>query len=493
MDRRDFLSVGMCSMVVGIAGCTGTDDKTDQQTTESADRRSTTQRTTAITETETHDADDTTTAERDVSTVRIQHDGEVVQAVTAESETLVTEDTNARRAIQKAIQTVGPGGTVDVMGGTYLIKDRPVRVTDGVTLAGRGPGETVFTLPDGLHQEAHTVVAVRSGDDDVTIRDLEIDGSEATNREIEPFPDAPRSHGLMIHESREGVKPERATVENVHIHDTVRSNIVLGGIECSIDSAVLANSAVDHWLYFARAERCTARNIRASGFAREGVVFSTPGYTAVDNTVSGLVIENARRTPFDEAAGRENLEAIAPLSPIIFRPDGEGRGNTIRNVEIRPPKDNLSHRVRVQQPETTIEGLTITGPVGYTPNIIEVGNPATDGSIEGTTISDVTLDVETAETRFPRHALFDIYKSDVEIEGVSVREEVEEFFGFRIKAIDRPISNCAIRDVEIRSGREALLVDGRDHPVTELVVEEFRDVLDSGVVTKGDVEYASDA
>ncbi len=493
MDRRDFLSVGTCSLVVGMAGCTGTGNETDQQTTESADRQSKTRRTTAVTETETHEADDTTTAERDVSMVRIQRDGEVVRAVTAESETLLTEDTNARRAIQEAIQTVGPGGTVDVTGGTYLIEDRPVRVTERVTLAGRGPGQTVFTLPDGLHQEAHTVVAVRSGDDDVTIRDLEIDGNEANNREIEPFPDAPHSHGLTIHESREGVKPKRATVENVHVHDTIRSNIVLGGIECTIDSAVLANSAVDHWLYFARAERCTARNIRASGFAREGVVFSTPGYTAVDNTVSGLVIENARRTPFDEAAGRENLEAIAPLSPIVFRPDGEGRGNTIKNVEIRPPQDDLSHRVRVQQPETTIEGLTITGPVGYTPNVIEVGNPATDVSVEGTTISDVKLDVETAKTLFPGHALFDIHKSDVEIEGVSVPEKVEKFIGFRIKAINRPISNCTIRDVEMRSGLEALFINGRDHPVTDLVVEEFRDVLDSGIVTKGDVEYASDS
>ncbi|MFC4247583.1 hypothetical protein ACFOZ7_11395 [Natribaculum luteum] len=221
-------------------------------------------------------------------------------------------------------------------------------------------------------------------------------------------------------------------------------------------------------------------------------MFSTPNHTAVENTVSGLVIEDTKRTPFDEAAGRENLEAIAPLSPIVFRPDGEGRGNTIRNVEIRPPKDDLSHRVRVLQPETTIEGLTITSPVGYTPNVIEIGNPATDVSVEKTTISDITLDVETAETQFPGHALFDIYGSDVDIEEVSVPKEVEEFFGFRIKAINRPISNCRIRNVEMRSGREALFINGREQPVTGLVVEEFRDVLGSGIVTKGDVEFVSE-
>lgn len=493
MNRRSFLSTGMCSMLVGIGGCAGTSDEDEQRTTEQASHRPETQRATADAETNTHEEDETPTAEQDVSTVHIQQDEGVVRGVSAESEFIVSEDVNAQRAIQEAIRAVGPGGTVNVASGTYLIEDRSVRVTTGVTLVGQGPGETIFKLPDGLHQDAHTVVDVKSGDDDVSIRNIEIDGNEANNREIQPFPEAPSSHGLLIHESHEGIKPERTTVENVYIHDTIRSNIVLGGIECRINSAVLANSAVDHWLYFTRAERCTAQNIRASGFSREGIVFSTPGHTAVDNTVSGLVIENARRTPFDEAAGRDNLEAIAPLSPIVFRPDGEGRGNTIKNVEIRPPEDDLSHRIRVLQPETTIEGLTITGPVGYTPNVIEVGNPAIDGSIEGTTISDVTLDVKTVNTRFPGYALIDVYRSDIVIEGVSVREQVDEFLGFRIKSIDRPISNCTIRNVEMRSGREALLIDGREHPVTELVVEEFSDVLESGTVTRGDVEYASDS
>ncbi len=250
----------MGSLLAGIAGCTRENNETDQQATRSINQPSKTEHSTTATETEPSTTDDTTTTERDVSTVRVQHGDGVVQLVSAEFETLLTEDTNARRAIQTAIQTVAPGGTVDVTKGTYPIEDRPVRVTEGVTLAGAGPGETVFTLPGGLHEEAHSVVAVRSGDDDVTVRDLEIHGNEANNRDIKPFPDAPHSHGLLIHESSEGVKPKRTTVENVHVHDTIRSNIVLGGVKCQINSATLANAAVDHWLYFARAEECTAQN-----------------------------------------------------------------------------------------------------------------------------------------------------------------------------------------------------------------------------------------
>lgn len=493
MHRRRFLSIGASSVVGGVAGCTGEDDEPGQQATQSPGTRSETERTPTATETATPETDETPTATDDVSTVRVQQAGGVVQVLAAESENVLTEATNARRAIQNAITAVAPGGTVNVGRGTYRITEMPVRVTEGVTLAGQGPGETVFTLPDSLHQDAHSVVAVWSGDDDVTIRDLEIDGNEANNRDIDPFPDSPHSHGLIIHESRGGEKPKRATVENVNIHDTIRSNIVLGGVNCRIHSARLANAATDHWLYFARAEQCTAQNIQASGFAREGIVFSTPGHTAVENTISGLVIEEAARTPFDTAAGYDNLEAIAPLSPIVFRPDGEGRGNTIKNVEIRPPKDELSHRVRVLQPETTIEGLTITGPVGYTPNVIEIGNPATDISVEGTEIADVTLDVQTATTRFPGHALLDIYGSNVGVEGVAVPQAVSEFTGVRIKALGDPISNCTIRDVEMRSGREALFIDGSEYPVTELVIENFTDVLDSGTTTKGDVEFASEA
>jgi hypothetical protein len=489
VNRRDFLSTSAVLFLGGLAGCTG-DNEPVEQATPTANRPSKTDSTATATETDPHETDSPTTEEA-VSTVRVQQGDGVVQVFRSESETLIAEETDARRAIQNAIQMVPSGGTVNVMSGTYRIEDRPIRVTEGVTLAGQGPGSTVFTLPDGLNQDAHTAVTVLSGDDGVTIRDLEIHGNEANNREIEPFPDSPHSHGLLIHESHGGPKPKRTTVENVHIHDTIRSNIVLGGVDCKVESATLANAATDHWLYFARAEQCTARDIRASGFAREGIVFSTPGQTAVDNTISGLVIEDAQRTPFNEASGFEKLEAIAPLSPIVFRPDGEGRGNTIKNVEIRPPKDNLSHRVRVLQPETTIEGLTITGPVGYTPNVIEIGNPATDVTVEGTTIADVTLDVQTDKTRFRGHSLFDIHGSNVNIEDVSIPQKVVDFFGVQIKALGGPISNCRIRDVEMRSGREALLVNGREHPVTELVVEEFTDVLDSGIVTKGDVKFAS--
>lgn len=480
--RRTLLTtLGVGATTIPLAGCSeDTDNESPAVTpTQSPDS----------TPTETLKTEEDDLSWEEISNVQIETDDEVTRALAVEFDEVIIEDVNVQSAIQKAIDGVGFGGTVEIMAGTYYIEDSPLRISEGVTLLGQGPGETVFKLPNGVHQDAHSILEVTSGADDVTIRDLEIDGNEANNRDIEPFPDSPHSHGLLIHESRDGVKPKRTTVENIYIHDTIRSNIVLAGIDCTIDTAKLANSATDHWLYLARAEQCSVNNIRASGFAREGIVFSTSGHKAVDNTISDLVIEDAKRTPFDEAVGRENLDAIAPLGPIVFRPDGEGRGNIIRDVEIRPPEDDISHMVRVNQPDAKIEGLTITGPVGYTHAVISAGNSTTFDSLAGTTISGVTLNVESSGDRDFNTALFDISRSDIVIEDVTVNQKVDDFFGFRIAARHGPISDCEIRNVDMRSGREAVFVDGNEYAVTNLAIGDFRDHLDSGVNTQGDVEF----
>ncbi|WP_348609620.1 hypothetical protein [Halobaculum rarum] len=428
--------------------------------------------------------------ETTISDLRLSHQGDEIELLNAASDEVIRRDSDARVAVQSALEALDEGGRVLVGEGTYTIRDQAIRFPSGVSLVGESPEKSVFKLPSGVNQNAHSIMKVGSGVEDVTIRDLEIDGNESNNRDIEPFPDSPHSHGLIIHDDGDGVKPRRVTVDNIYTHDTIRSNIVLAGIDCTLTNLRLRNAATDHWLYLARAEDCSVRNVAASGFIRGGgFVFGTGGYKCVNNTLSNVDIRGTTKPPHENPLSNNDLARQFPLLFCVLRPDGEGFGNTVRNMKITAPEGEFSHRMLVAQPDSTVEGLKFIGPGGYTRNVLQVGAAMQGADAPGSVISNVNIKI-TGKGPLSNRPIIESFANDVTVSTVTIADMVDNHYGVSVSGEYRSITDNTFRDIEVDTTNAALLVDGSENPVTNLTIDSLTDINDSGTHIKGDVTFA---
>jgi hypothetical protein len=511
MKRREVLQVASIGCLVGLSGCQGTSDDSEPTTsnptqpggsrtqaevntqsgpdtptaqTDASDRAETDTET--PTETETEEP----TEAPEVTEVRVQHRGNEIEVVNTGNQETLFSSGDAAVSLQTAIDRIDGEGIVILEAGTYVV-DRPVLMRSDTSLIGPGSRKPVLKLADGLNQQAVSVLRVGVGVSDVTIRNIEIDGNESNNRQIEPFPDSPPSHGLIIHGDGVGDKPENVTVDNIYSHDAIRSNVVLGGGDCTPEDLELENAATDHWLYLARAERCEVSNVSASGFARgSGITFGTPGYQCSQNTVSDVVVSDAAKPPHATLEPNGKVSNDWPRLACDFRPDGDGYGNTLRNVRIEPPTDDFSQRVLVAQPDSILEGLDFTGPVGYTWNVLQLGVPADGADVSGTVVDSVTFDItDNIGFRANPYVIASV-GSDVTVTNGEINAGGHDHPGVFISGMGRPIENNVFRDLTVRTDDPAVIADGTENPVTGLSITDFRDVNESGTEIRGDVTFS---
>lgn len=427
----------------------------------------------------------------DISEVRVSHDGSEIEVIDQQNQEVLYKYNSAGEGLQTAIDEIDGNGTVTIGEGTYVIGDGAIQLASDISLIGEGSSKPVLQLADGLHQEAHSVLWVGAGVSDVTIRNIEIDGNESNNRQIEPFPDSPHGHGLGIHGDGNGEKPKRISVENIHSHDTIRSNVLLGGVDCTLEDLELENAATDHWVYLARAEECELKDITASGFTRGGgVVFGTPGYQCTNNTVSNIVISDAKKPPHENPQPNNELSRKYPLIVCIFRPDGDGYQNTLKNVQIDAPAGDFSHRVVVGQPDTTIEDLDFAGPVGYTPNVLQLGVPVEDSSIEGSVVDSATFEITDHTGPHTNPPIIASFSSDVHVSNCEINGTGQSHPGVSISGIHRHIEGNEFHNIDVRTDESALIVDGTVNPITDLSISGFSDVNGAGTDLSGEIEFS---
>lgn len=427
-----------------------------------------------------------TELEQSASFVVYEREGRV-RALDAETQRERFSDGDARTVIQSAIDELAPGGVVYLKSGTYRVGPESIKPRTGTSIVGEGMGATTLKVKDGLDEDADGfyVIHVDRGVERASIANLEIDGNESNNRDVPPYPDSPHSHGISIEGGPASMpadeKPARVSVRNVYVHDTIRSNVVVTGRHCELENLWLANSATDHWLYVAGGENCELRGVHASGFARaSGVVFGVGERPARHNVLSGLVVEDATTTPYqndepDGLAGRYPVAAV-----VLRRSSGNAHHNALRDVRIHPSSTGDGHSLDVFQPDTSIQRVSYRGgvPAG---GVVEVRPSAV-----GTTVRDATFDVRS-DGDWP---VCRSRSADVTFENVRITADRSgSVRGFDLNGTARAVDRNTIRDARVETGGAALGAFGRDNGVRDLFVQNFHDLADAGVVTAGAVEF----
>ena len=167
-----------------------------------------------------------------VGNIRITHNNTVVYAVWWRHSTTNCYKENDN-IIGKTMDAIPNGGTVKLLAGTYIHK--LIEVGNDVILQGIGYS-TVIKLPDNLLKGAGIGlcgITAKDGAERVTVRDLQYDGNGSNNRKwVAPSDgdyDQIQAYGIYFGHFGGRIPPRYAQVENVYVHDVVRSNITWGG------------------------------------------------------------------------------------------------------------------------------------------------------------------------------------------------------------------------------------------------------------------------
>lgn len=504
LRRRTFLG-GVSGTIAGLAGCNSISPDRD----ELGQRPEVTE--TDVTTIPPHDhsgpesggdsiAPATASIERQqlpYSYVVYERDGEI-RALNGATEREEFSGTDATTVIQQAIDATsaetGSGGTVLLRQGEYRIGEHELQLRSHVHLIGEGSGATILKLKDGINgrrgETRTTVITVKEGVEHASIRNLEIDGNESGNREVPPYPMSPHHHGIMIHGSSPKVpedrKPAYITVEDVYVHDTVRSNVVLAGRNCRLKNLRLENSATDHWLYMGGATNCVVDGLFLGGFARtDGVVLGTDGRRCTGNTITNVKISGIRETPYQNDQP-EGFDGRYPSLAFSLRPGEAGlRGdNTIENVDVNIPNAKAGQTMSIRHPDTTVTDLTYHGPFNEK-GILDVGSAGT-----GSKIRDATLNVDGLGNQ-SKSPITQIKGSNVLLSSVTVDDAADLGLpAIAVIASDGPIAHVTIRDGFVSTSNRALLGRAANGQVKGLVVDNLYDEHGAGVETgSADVEF----
>jgi hypothetical protein len=255
LRRRTFLG-GRSATVAGIAGCAGTDgsdgpsssvespsgpseSRSGQSGVPPHDHSGEGQGGAALAPRELSVA----ASQRAYSYVIYERD-EKFRALDCETETEAFSDEEATTVIQQAIDALDAGAIL-VKQGEYRVGPEEIRLDSNVRLVGEGRGATTLKLKGGINgrrgEIRSSILHVGETVSNVTIANLEIDGNESNNRDVPPYPMSPHHHGIVIHGSGSQVpedrKPSNVAVRNVSVHDTVRSNVVLAGRDCVLETS----------------------------------------------------------------------------------------------------------------------------------------------------------------------------------------------------------------------------------------------------------------
>lgn len=419
-----------------------------------------------------------------------KREGEI-RALNGQTELEEFSGDNASNVIQQAINNIDQGGTIVLKSGRYEVGPQEIYLQSNIRLVGQGPGATILKLKDGINgkrgEKRSTVLVVSENVENVTIENLEIDGNESNNRASPSYPMSPHHHGILIHGSGQKVpedrKPSNVLVRNVHVHDTVRSNIVLAGRNCRLENVHLSNSATDHWLYMGGATNCVVDGVFASGFARtEGIVLGTTSRRCSGNTISNVKISGIEETPYQNDEPDGFMGRFPALSFSLRPNEGLRFDNSIQNVDISIADAEAGQLVAVRHQNTKIQNLNYRGPNGRG-GIVTVSPEAV-----GTRIDNATINV-SGQGRYEASPTIRIGATDTYLNNVTIEStESGKQAGIEIAAREEPIDHATVRDVTVNAPSHALVVQ-EGSGFGNLVVNNLYDKKNSGVHVNGDVEF----
>lgn len=460
ISRREFLSILSSATLTALVGCSNSPNNANDS------------------------SDDTPKDDKKYYVIN-KENGKIIARKRANNE-ILTEGLNAEEVIQTAINKVPKGATLHLKESTYIVKPPRITLASNIELKGDGIGKTVLKLADEINQDTAPILEIPNDTNNVTVRDLEIDGNERNNRDISPFPDSPPGHGLIVGGTESNVK-------NILSHNTIRSNVVVNGKNCNLEDLALANSATDHWLYITDGEECSIKSIHASGFARgSGIVFGVGERTCHDNELSDVQIENTQTIPRfeDEDPLPGDIRDFFPTIAINFRPAVNTANNTVDNVVIRSPQHKSGHQIYLGHPGSYINNVEYEGPAGYWRSIVTVDDTKMDTS-GNKRISNLEIDVTESITEATNEpAIILSYSDDLTMENINIENaEGANIRGISFNGKKQKIEDNLLKKSSIETTEPIIVADGSINPVSELILEEVIDVNDRGISTKGKVTF----
>lgn len=293
--------------------------------------------------------------------------------------------TNAGAVIQSAIDAiynVASGTVILVPSTTFFFygEQLPLIMRDLVDFKGTD-WSTVLKLRNGENQNAATFIKFQNNARKIKISDLQIDGNQVNNDlNWADRMSSPTAHGIWFGDDSGQATMTNCRVNNVYIHDTVRSNIVFGGLNCTLSNSLLENSLCDHQLYMASPVNCWVDKVLMRGFFANEVV--PWAYDAEQTTMQNCTIKDLVANP----------NSYVQPWVIRFRSGGVGAGawedNKIEGCIIRDDNGLATHTIEIQGGTVTehgtptkskfIDNLIISGKGGEA--MIRVGANATDWS-----------------------------------------------------------------------------------------------------------------
>ncbi|WP_226043420.1 hypothetical protein [Natrinema sp. DC36] len=343
-------------------------------------------------------------------------------------------DPNATRADwQDELDTLGNngGGLAVPRRGTYQCED--LAIPSNVTLDPLAYLGAKFTLPDNPSDTPQPVIRTKEGAENVTIRNIEVDGRESEFRDLYG---SNRGHGIAVAGDGSGnFRPTNCVVESCYAHDTIRTNVAVAADESTFRDLKLENAATDHWLYIAHGSNNHVKNIEGSGFCKTGgIIVGGNGSKTLDNKIETVHAHNTTTTP-------ENAQ---PKHVVEFRtPSATGdRGNTtLRDVTVENPHaDGLGILAQTGH-KAEIDSVYYTGPFDQT-GLIDLRS-------DGSRASE--LDIRVTDTTTSGNQLIRL-TANSEVENVRLREPNTSAF----KGVYLQGDGASAQDLDISTGGAAV-------------------------------------
>lgn len=287
-----------------------------------------------------------------------------------------TDDYKTIQAVLDAVYTSG-GGIVWLPSSNfpYMISST-LRIPEGISLIGDGIGTTVIKLMRG--HTTDTLCSVIEMGNDSCVEHLEVDGNYSENiDEQDKWDDnmsnphiggdgPPMAHGISTGlylgrnypDGRNASPSNHCRINNVYIHDTIRTCLYMVGKHHVINTVHLKNSYTDHYIYTSGAE-ITVRNVYCTGMVRDSgiVIGARANVTMINSVFENIFIEKMTTTTWPG-----NTQYV--WRAINLRPNF-GRGNILRNIRIYDDMVNPTEGASVflGQPCTVLDGchMKVTG------------------------------------------------------------------------------------------------------------------------------------
>ena len=215
--------------------------------------------------------------------------------------------TDATATISKALST---GKSVYIPEGIYIVKGGILYTRPKQVLKGDGIGKTILKLQDNAGASRLTIIEMSA---DSQIVDIEIDGNYQNNiadiGEWKVHTDSPFAQGVYTGRyctnGNVGIGANRASINNVYCHDTIRSNFVFTGSQISVGTIRAHNSACDHHLYFTGSKKVSIQSAYCSGeTTSSSVAFSTPPRAVCEDTIiNNIYLTDIKQSVFSLEIG----------------------------------------------------------------------------------------------------------------------------------------------------------------------------------------------